>query len=49
MIVALVDQLGFAPVDTGSLADSRKQEYGTPVFNNPVGPEEAQALLRLVD
>jgi predicted dinucleotide-binding enzyme len=48
-IVALIDQLGFAAVDTGSLAESRRQEYGTPVFNNPVGPEEAQSLLRLVD
>jgi predicted dinucleotide-binding enzyme len=48
-VFALIDQLGFAPVDTGPLADSRKQEYGTPVFNNPVGPQEAQALLRLVD
>jgi predicted dinucleotide-binding enzyme len=48
-IIALVDQLGFAPVDTGSLAESRRQEYGTPVFNKPVGPDEARSLLRLVD
>jgi 8-hydroxy-5-deazaflavin:NADPH oxidoreductase len=48
-VVALIDQLGFAPVDSGSLAESRKQEYGTPVFNQPVGPEEALRLLRLVD
>jgi predicted dinucleotide-binding enzyme len=48
-VVALTEQLGFAPVDTGSLADSRKQEYGTPVFNQPVGPDEATALLRKVD
>jgi predicted dinucleotide-binding enzyme len=49
LVVGLVDQLGFAPVDTGSLAESRRQEYGTPVFNKPVGPEEARALLQLVD
>jgi 8-hydroxy-5-deazaflavin:NADPH oxidoreductase len=48
-VFALVDQLGFAPVDTGSLAESRRQEFGTPVFNQPVGPDEAIALLRLVD
>jgi 8-hydroxy-5-deazaflavin:NADPH oxidoreductase len=48
-IIALVGELGFAPVDTGSLAESRKQEYGTPVFNKPVGPDEAQTLLHLVD
>ena len=48
-VVALIDELGFAAVDTGSLAESRKQEYGTPVFNQPVGPAEALTLLRLVD
>jgi predicted dinucleotide-binding enzyme len=48
-VAELVDQLGFAAVDTGSLADSRKQEYGTPVFKSAVGPDEARELLRLVD
>ena len=48
-VVALIDELGFAAVDTGSLAESRKQEYGTPVFNKPVSPAEALTLLRLVD
>jgi predicted dinucleotide-binding enzyme len=44
-VAALIDQIGFAPVDNGALADSRRQEYGTPVFNQPVGPDEAIVLL----
>jgi predicted dinucleotide-binding enzyme len=47
-VARLIDEIGFAPVDTGSLAESRRQEYGTPVFNQPVGPDEAVALLGLV-
>ncbi|MFD1151469.1 NADPH-dependent F420 reductase [Saccharothrix hoggarensis] len=47
-VFALAEQFGFAPVDTGTLAESRRQEYGTPVFNKPVGPADAEALLRLV-
>jgi predicted dinucleotide-binding enzyme len=43
----LADELGFAAVDAGELADSRRQEYGAPVFNQPVGPVEAQRLLRM--
>jgi predicted dinucleotide-binding enzyme len=49
LVFALTEQLGFAPVDAGSLADSRRQEYGRPVFNQPVGPDRAAELLRLAD
>lgn len=45
-ISRLVDQMGFAPVDGGTLAESVRQEYGTPVFNQPVGPDRARELLR---
>jgi predicted dinucleotide-binding enzyme len=45
VVARLIDEIGFAPVDTGSLAESRRQEYGTPVFNQPVGPDEATVLL----
>lgn len=31
-VMALVDQLGFDPVDAGSLADSWRQQPGTPVY-----------------
>jgi 8-hydroxy-5-deazaflavin:NADPH oxidoreductase len=32
-VMALVDELGFDPVDAGSLADSWRQQPGTPVYN----------------
>jgi predicted dinucleotide-binding enzyme len=44
-VFRLVEELGFAPVDTGSLADCRRQELGTPVFNQAVGPDRARELL----
>ncbi|MGM1064480.1 NADPH-dependent F420 reductase [Saccharothrix sp. Mg75] len=47
-VSALVEEFGFAPVDNGALADSRRQELGTPVFNQVVGPVEAEALLHRV-
>ena len=46
-VARLAEELGFAPVDNGTLADSRRQEYGTPVFNKPAGPAEIAALLQL--
>ncbi|GAA1582603.1 NAD(P)-binding domain-containing protein [Kribbella sancticallisti] len=45
-ISGIVDQMGFAPVDGGTLAQSARQEYGTPVFNQPVGPARATELLQ---
>ena len=45
LVFELAEQLGFAPVDAGSLADCRRQELGTPVFNKPVGPDRARELL----
>jgi len=48
VVAALAEELGFAPVDTGTLAESRRQEYGRPVFNQAVGPEQAARLLRQV-
>jgi predicted dinucleotide-binding enzyme len=41
-VAELIDQLGFAPVDTGSLADGgRLQQPGAPFFNRPMGLSEA--------
>ena len=45
VVTDLIDQLGFAAVDTGSLADSWRQEPGTPVYGAEVGPGEAGSLL----
>lgn len=46
VVGGLVDQIGFAPVDTGSLADSRRQEPGTPVYGADLKQPQAEAALR---
>jgi predicted dinucleotide-binding enzyme len=42
----LVDQMGFAPVDAGSLADSRREQPGGPVYGADLKEPEAEAVLR---
>jgi hypothetical protein len=45
-VAALIDDLGFDSVDTGSLAaGGRRQQPGTALFNHPLGRAEAEALL----
>jgi predicted dinucleotide-binding enzyme len=45
-VAELIDELGFAPVDTGSLAEGgRRQQPGAAVYNNPMRAEEAEAAL----
>ena len=41
----LVEQAGFAPVEVGSLADGRRIQPGSSVFNEPLTPAEARAAL----
>jgi 8-hydroxy-5-deazaflavin:NADPH oxidoreductase len=41
----LIEQIGFAPVDTGSLNDSGKQEPGAPLYNTPMTPDQAREML----
>jgi predicted dinucleotide-binding enzyme len=41
----LVDALGFDPVDSGNLDDSRHQEPGTPVYGADLGAAETRAAL----
>jgi 8-hydroxy-5-deazaflavin:NADPH oxidoreductase len=45
VVADLIRQIGFAPVDTGSLADGRRQDPGTPVYGQVVRPAEARDLL----
>jgi predicted dinucleotide-binding enzyme len=46
VVARLIDELGFDPVDTGTLADGRRQEPGTAVYNEPISAEEARRRLR---
>jgi predicted dinucleotide-binding enzyme len=42
----LIEEIGFAPVDTGSLRDGgRRQQPGSPIYNKPMTGQEAQAAL----
>ena len=44
-MIALLDQIGFDGVDAGSLAESWKQQPGTPVYGAEVGAADLKALL----
>ncbi|MFL6432427.1 MAG: NADPH-dependent F420 reductase [Nitrososphaeraceae archaeon] len=42
----LIEDIGFAPVDTGSLREGgRKQQHGSPTYNNPMTAKLARARL----
>jgi 8-hydroxy-5-deazaflavin:NADPH oxidoreductase len=45
VVAKLIEDMGFAPIYTGSLHDSKRQEPGAAVYNNPVKAKEARALL----
>ena len=43
----LIEEIGFTPVNTGSLHDGGlKQQPGTPVYTRPLKMAEAQAMLK---
>lgn len=44
-VFGLVDQLGFDPIDGGSLAESWRQQPGTPVYGKDFGAERAAKAL----
>ena len=44
-VFALVDQLGFDPVDGGTIAESWRQQPGTPVYGKDLDAEGARAAL----
>lgn len=45
-VSGLIDEIGFAPVDTGSLRDGGgKQEPGSPIYNEPMSDERAREIL----
>jgi predicted dinucleotide-binding enzyme len=37
-VTALLDSIGYGAVDAGTLAESWRQEPGTPVYGPPYGP-----------
>jgi 8-hydroxy-5-deazaflavin:NADPH oxidoreductase len=42
----LIEDIGFAPVDTGSLREGGpKQQPGSPIYNNPMTSKVAHARL----
>ena len=42
----LIDEIGFAPVDMGSLREGgRMQQPGSPIYNNPMTDEQARETL----
>lgn len=45
IVSGLIEEVGFAPVDTGTLAESRKQEPGSSVYNVAMTPKEARETL----
>ena len=46
VVAGLIEQIGFAPVDTGSLRDGgRRQQPGTTIYNMPMRGEEARVII----
>ena len=48
-VMRLIEEIGFAPVDTGSLRDGgRKQQPGSPIYNKPMSGREAKEAVATV-
>jgi predicted dinucleotide-binding enzyme len=45
LVSGLIEEIGFAPVDAGALANGRRQQPGTPLYGQSVGPDQARELL----
>lgn len=46
VVSGLIEEIGFEPLDTGSLQDGgRKQQPGSPIYNNPMTAEQAHETL----
>ena len=44
-VAGLIEEIGFAPVDAGTLAESRRQEPVSPVYNVATNPAQAREML----
>lgn len=47
-VTRLVEELGFAPVETGTLAESAIQEPGAPIYNQPMTAAQAREALQRI-
>ena len=45
VLTGLIDEIGFTAVDTGTLAESWRQEPGSPVYGAEVQPDQATVLI----
>ncbi len=45
IVSGLIEEIGFAPVDVGTLAESRRQEPGSPVYSVAMNPDQAREML----
>ena len=48
LVFGLIDDIGFDPVDAGTLRDGRRQQPGTPVFNTVLDAQGVRAALHQV-
>lgn len=45
VVSRLIEEIGFAPVDVGSLEEGRKQQPGAPIYNAPMNEAQAREAL----
>jgi hypothetical protein len=45
VVADLIAEIGFAPIDVGSLEDGRYMEPGSAIYNEPMTPAEAREKL----
>ncbi len=48
-VSGLIEEVGFTPVDTGALRESRRQEPGSPIYNVPMNADAAREALAGMD
>ncbi len=49
-VSGLIEEIGFAPVDTGTLREGgRKQQPDSPIYNNPMTEDQADQILETLD
>ncbi len=49
-VSGLIEEIGFEPMDTGSLRDGgRKQQPDSPIYNNPMTEDQANQILETLD